>query len=43
MKIVHSSVVKILLIDFLFIEYIFIYVLFNISGKQGLGCEFRMS
>ena len=43
MKLVNSSVVKILLIDFLFIDYIFIYVLLIISDKKGLGCEFRMS
>ena len=43
MKIVNSCVVKILSIDLLFTDYIFIYVSFIISDKQGLGCEFRMS
>ena len=43
MKIVNSYVVKSLLIDLLFIHYTFVYVLFNISDNQGLGCEFRVS
>ena len=43
MEIFISSVVKSFLIDSLFIYYIFIYVLFNISDKQGLGCEFQVS